>query len=123
MSTTGHGHAAANHRLPEQRAICLLCRDPHSVAEVAAALDVPLGVARVLIDDMAHQGLVVVHGLREGGTSLELLGRSSTGSGDCERRSDAEGTADDLLHDLGRAAEDGLDAGVEVGLAIGYSVM
>lgn len=75
VSTTGHGHAAANRRLPEQRAICLLCRDPHSVAEVAAALDVPLGVARVLIDDMAHQGLVVVHGLREGGTSLELLGR------------------------------------------------
>ncbi|XRQ11883.1 DUF742 domain-containing protein [Actinomadura welshii] len=75
VSTTGHGHAAANRQLPEQRAICLLCRKPRSVAEVSASLDVPLGVARVLIDDMAHLGLVVVHGLQEGGTSLDLLNR------------------------------------------------
>jgi len=36
---------------------------------------VPLGAARVLIDDTAHQCLVVVHGLRASGTSPELLGR------------------------------------------------
>jgi hypothetical protein len=38
-----------------------LCREPRSVAEVAALLTLPLGVARVLIGDMASQGTVVVH--------------------------------------------------------------
>lgn len=75
VSTTAHGHAVANRQLPEHRAICLLCRTTCSVAEVAAALDVPLGVARVLIDDLAHQGLVVVHGVREGGVTQQLLER------------------------------------------------
>ncbi|MGQ0825345.1 MAG: DUF742 domain-containing protein [Actinomycetota bacterium] len=37
-----------------------LCREPHSVAEVAAKLPVPLGVARILIGDLvADQRLVV----------------------------------------------------------------
>jgi hypothetical protein len=38
-----------------------LCRYPRSVAEVAALLSVPLGVARVLLCDMADLGLVSVH--------------------------------------------------------------
>jgi hypothetical protein len=38
-----------------------LCRYPRSVAEVAATLSVPLGVARVLLGDMADLGLVSVH--------------------------------------------------------------
>ncbi|HEY8479947.1 MAG TPA: DUF742 domain-containing protein [Spirillospora sp.] len=75
VSTTGHGQATANRQLPEHRAICLLCRSTHSVAEIAASLGVPLGVARVLIDDLAHQGLVVVHGVREGGVTQQLLER------------------------------------------------
>ncbi|MBB4684892.1 DUF742 domain-containing protein [Amycolatopsis jiangsuensis] len=37
------------------------CRTPRSVAEIAAALRVPLGVARVLISDAADAGLVTVH--------------------------------------------------------------
>jgi hypothetical protein len=45
----------------EHRAVAGLCRHPHSVAEVAAKLAVPLGVARVLLSDMAEQHLVVVH--------------------------------------------------------------
>ena len=32
-----------------------------SVAEVAAHLDVPLGVARVLVGDLAEEGLVIIH--------------------------------------------------------------
>jgi Protein of unknown function (DUF742) len=50
-------------RLPqyEHRAVAELCREPRSVAEVAALLSLPLGVARVLIGDMASQGTVVVH--------------------------------------------------------------
>jgi hypothetical protein len=45
----------------EHRAVAGLCRHPHSVAEVAAKLAVPLGVARVLLSDMAEQELLVVH--------------------------------------------------------------
>jgi hypothetical protein len=37
------------------------CQTPRSVAEIAAALRVPLGVARVLISDAADTGLVTVH--------------------------------------------------------------
>ena len=37
------------------------CRTPRSVAEIVAALRVPLGVARVLISDAADAGLVTVH--------------------------------------------------------------
>jgi hypothetical protein len=45
----------------EHRAVAELCRHPHAVAEVAAKLSVPLGVARVLLSDMADQGMIVVH--------------------------------------------------------------
>jgi hypothetical protein len=45
----------------EYRAVAGLCRHPHSVAEVAAKLAVPLGVARVLLSDMAEEDLVIVH--------------------------------------------------------------
>ncbi|MEJ2871322.1 DUF742 domain-containing protein [Actinomycetospora sp. OC33-EN08] len=47
---------------PEHVAIGDLCDGaPRSVAEVAALLRVPLGVARVLIGDMADQGSVTIH--------------------------------------------------------------
>ncbi|PWV84780.1 Protein of unknown function [Prauserella marina] len=45
----------------EHKLIMEECRTPHSVAEIAAALRVPLGVARVLISDAADAGLVTVH--------------------------------------------------------------
>ncbi len=48
---------------PEHRDIAVLCQEVRSVAEVAALIMVvPLGVARVLIADMAGMGLVTVHG-------------------------------------------------------------
>ena len=40
------------------RAVADLCREVMSLAEVAARLGVPIGVARVLIGDMAEAGLV-----------------------------------------------------------------
>lgn len=46
---------------PEHRQIADLCRTTRSVAEVSALLRLPLGVVRVLISDMASEGLVVVH--------------------------------------------------------------
>jgi len=48
---------------PECQAILGFCRDWRSVAEVSAVLRMPLGVARVLIADMAVEGLVRVHQL------------------------------------------------------------
>jgi hypothetical protein len=45
----------------EHRAVAELCQQARSVAEVAALLKVPLGVAKVLVGDMAGLGLVAVH--------------------------------------------------------------
>jgi hypothetical protein len=45
----------------EFQSVRALCAHPRSVAEVAATLSVPLGVARVLLGDMADLGLVSVH--------------------------------------------------------------
>jgi hypothetical protein len=51
-------------RLPrthEHHAAVRLCREPRSVAEIAARLGVPLGVACVLLGDLASAGFVLVH--------------------------------------------------------------
>ncbi len=61
VSTTQHGHEMAVLTSEEHRSVAELCCDPRSVAEVAALLSLPLGVARVLLADMADIGLVVVH--------------------------------------------------------------
>ena len=61
VSTSKHGRDVAALASVEHRAVAELCRDPRSVAEVAALLSLPLGVARVLLGDMADIGLVVVH--------------------------------------------------------------
>ncbi|KUJ58663.1 hypothetical protein ADL25_00075 [Streptomyces sp. NRRL F-5122] len=46
---------------PEHVDIVELCRDaPQSVAEIAAELDLPVGVVRVLVGDLADEGLVHV---------------------------------------------------------------
>ncbi|MGH4009747.1 MAG: DUF742 domain-containing protein, partial [Pseudonocardiaceae bacterium] len=59
VSTSAHGRDMAALTSVEHRAVAELCRDPRSVAEVAALLSLPLGVARVLLGDMADIGLVV----------------------------------------------------------------
>ncbi|WP_115944502.1 DUF742 domain-containing protein [Amycolatopsis thermalba] len=51
---------------------------PRSLAEVAALLSIPLGVARVLLSDMAELGLLHIHGIErtaEGRPPLELMKR------------------------------------------------
>ncbi|WP_324242159.1 DUF742 domain-containing protein [Pseudonocardia sp.] len=45
----------------EHRAVAELCEQTRSVAEVAALLSIPLGVARVLLGDMVGLNLVTVH--------------------------------------------------------------
>ena len=66
---------------PECQAILGFCRDWRSVAEVSAVLRMPLGVARVLIADMAMEGLVRVHQLdhAQGRPDINLLERVLSG--------------------------------------------
>jgi hypothetical protein len=66
---------------PECQAILGCCRDWRSVAEKSANLQMPLGVARILIADMAGEGLVRVHQLdhAQGGPDVKLLERVLSG--------------------------------------------
>ncbi|MFI6351047.1 DUF742 domain-containing protein [Streptomyces sp. NPDC050560] len=48
-------------RLPEHQRICHLCREIKSIAEISALLAIPLGVARILVADLAEAGLVAIH--------------------------------------------------------------
>jgi hypothetical protein len=60
VSTTA-GPSAYGALAPEQQRILHLCEDVKSVAEVSALLNMPLGVARVLVSDLAAVGLVAIH--------------------------------------------------------------
>jgi hypothetical protein len=66
---------------PECQAILEFCRDWRSVAEISAVLQMPLGVARILISDMAMDGLVRIHQLNhaQGGPDVKLLERVLSG--------------------------------------------
>ena len=59
----------------EHRSIALACRELLSVAELAARVDLPLGVTRVLVGDLAAQGMVIVHRApsHAGGPNVALL--------------------------------------------------
>jgi hypothetical protein len=63
----------------ESRAIVQLCSGPKSLTEIGAALGVPVGVARVLVGDLANAGYLQVHLPRtaegDGGPGHEILGR------------------------------------------------
>ncbi|WP_443073316.1 DUF742 domain-containing protein [Streptomyces sp. NBC_01451] len=60
VSTAAEPHQWAG-MLPEHQRICRLCQEIRSVAEIAALTDVPLGVARILVADLAEAGIVDVH--------------------------------------------------------------
>lgn len=50
----------------EHRGVHELCRNPLSVAEIAAYSGLPLGVARILIADLVEIGLVHLHAQQNG---------------------------------------------------------
>jgi Protein of unknown function (DUF742) len=60
VHTTAQPHQMQG-QLPEHQRICELCREIKSVAEVSALLQIPLGVARILVADLAEAGLVAIH--------------------------------------------------------------
>jgi hypothetical protein len=61
VSTTSLGSASVGTLALERRSIARLCHDILSIAEIAARLGVPIGIARVLVGDMAEEGYVAVH--------------------------------------------------------------
>lgn len=61
LSTSQRGRDQMGLLQVEHRAVAELCEQTRSVAEVAALLSLPLGVARVLLGDMAGLGVVTVH--------------------------------------------------------------
>lgn len=81
VSSATTAHYDLSGRPPEHRAIVSLCRQVRSVAEVSALLRIPLGVVRVVIADMAAEGLVQVHQpqLEAGKPDLNLLERVLSG--------------------------------------------
>ena len=60
VQTTAHGAAMPQRRASAQWTVAQLCIQPRSVAEIAAHLGVPLGVARVLVADLLSEDLVFV---------------------------------------------------------------
>jgi hypothetical protein len=72
VSTTSHGELQMPMLNMERRQIALLCRELLSVAELSARLDVTLGVARVLVGDMAGEGLLQVHRSATQGSSPNI---------------------------------------------------
>ena len=56
----------------EQRSIAALCREVASVAEIAGRLDLVLGVTRVIVADLALQGVVVLYRPQATGADADL---------------------------------------------------
>jgi uncharacterized protein DUF742 len=62
METLVHTAAGASGRATFEHARILeVCRQPTSIAEVAAKVGVPLGVATVLVADLVDRGSLSVH--------------------------------------------------------------
>jgi hypothetical protein len=63
----------------ESLAIVTMCSRPLSLAEIGAALRVPVGVARVLVGDLVNAGYLVAHlpqhATHDGGPTQAILGR------------------------------------------------
>lgn len=69
ISTSEYGRDVSTLSSVEHRSVAQLCTSPRSVAEIAALLSLPLGVARIVVADMADIGLIEVH--RTASTSVQ----------------------------------------------------
>jgi hypothetical protein len=76
LSAARRGEDGLDRLAPEQRQIVDVCREPRSVAEVAAKLATPLGVVRVLVADLADDAwLEVFEPARDLAADVHLLQR------------------------------------------------
>lgn len=82
VTTTDDGRVAEPTLRFEHAAIVHAARQPMAVIELAHHLAVPLGVARVLVSDLASQGLLTTHSAPVGndqGPSIDVLERLLSG--------------------------------------------
>lgn len=76
---------ASTHSLgPEANAIFHFCSSRRTVAEVANALKLPLGVVRVLLGDLERKGLIQIHPAADSVPRRELLERVLRGLSDLQ---------------------------------------
>jgi hypothetical protein len=77
ISTTTQAEDLLDTMRSEHQSVARLCREAKSVAEIGALLRLPIGVVRVLLDDMADLGLVTVHAIQttDGQPDVDLLQR------------------------------------------------
>jgi len=61
ISAAHGGQAGAADLSPEHVALLRTCQRPTSVADLAADLDLPVGVVRILLGDLRERGLIQVH--------------------------------------------------------------
>jgi hypothetical protein len=75
MVRTVRGAAEELPRLaPEQAELLQRCHMPAPIAELAAGLDLPVGVIRVLVSDLRERGLVTMHRAQPAGLNdLKIL--------------------------------------------------
>ncbi|MFH0241049.1 DUF742 domain-containing protein [Streptomyces sp. HK10] len=79
VTTAGpeEGGPAGRRLEPEHRAIVEQCREPAAVAEIAAELDLPVSVTKILIGDLVELGRVTTRpppaAGRSGGPNVEIL--------------------------------------------------
>ncbi|MEU3274674.1 DUF742 domain-containing protein [Saccharomonospora sp. NPDC006951] len=72
VSTSASGRRYEAAETPEKQFICDLCAEVRSIAEIAAYARLPLGVVKVIVDDLARAGAVDIHQ-----TGFVLTDRSS----------------------------------------------
>ncbi|PWV78588.1 Protein of unknown function [Prauserella marina] len=72
VSTSASGRRYEAAETPEKQFICDLCVEVRSIAEIAAYARLPLGVVKVIVDDLARAGAVDIHQ-----TGFVLTDRSS----------------------------------------------
>jgi hypothetical protein len=74
LQTSQRGVWEAKFEERERRRIAAMCSErPQSLAEIAAYLGQPLGVARVLVADMVTAGLLVLHAPEEEATITDRI--------------------------------------------------
>jgi hypothetical protein len=61
ITAVPHGRPDPLALAPEHLSLLKLCQRPASVAELAADLDLPLGVVQVLLADLREHSLITVH--------------------------------------------------------------
>jgi len=62
MDVVGHGGAVPDPTVlrPEQMRMVAVCSTPVTVADLASAMDLPIGVLRILLADLVHDQLLEV---------------------------------------------------------------